>query len=655
MTVRTDEHIRARCFHPKGTFVKFPPEDVETSIPERFENIVSKFPDRLAIKTNEDAITYDELNKDANRLARSILRRRGRETQPIGLLLDHDASVIAALLGTLKAGKFFVPLDPSCPESRLRYVLKDSRASLLVTNSRNLPLARRLVHDSDQIVNSEELDAGFSNDNLGLQIPSVKIVSILYTSGSTGQPKGVLQNHQNLLHFTMTYTNDLHICPADRLTLLHYCSVSAAMRNLFGALLNGAAIFPFDLRRTVISNLPAWLIEQGITIYHSAPTVFRHFMASLTDKVLFPQLRLINLSGEAATKSDALQYKAIFSPDCVFVNMWGATETGFISQFFIDKESAIPGHMLPLGYGIQDKEILLLDDSGRKVGFNEIGEITVRSRYLSPGYWDRPDMNRIAYLFDPREANNRIYRTGDLARMLQDGCLLYLERKDFQVKIRGNRVELAEAEAALLEHPEIKEGVIVAKEDQLHNLCLVAYVTSNTKPAPSTGMVRDFLKEKVPEYMIPSAIVWLDALPRTPSGKIDRNTLPAPEQGISERQDSLVPPSNPTEQTLVQIWADTLKLDHVGINDNFFDLGGHSLNASQIVSRVFQHFRVQIPIQALYESPTVAEMAAVIKEHKGDNLTVKELEQILTEVESLSEDEVQKRVSESSSPVVKNK
>ena len=638
MAVSLNEHIRAKCFHPNGAFVEFEKDEVETSIPERFENIVRRHPDRLAVRTKEHARTYDELNKEANRVARAILEQRDEEAQPVGLLLDHDAPVIAALLGALKAGKFYVPLDPSSPQGRLGYMLKDSDARLLVTNGRNLSLARQLAQNSFQIINIDELDSSLSSGNLGLSISSERIACILYTSGSTGQPKGVLQNHQNVLHFTMTYTNDLHICTDDRLALLHYTSVSASMRNLFGALLNGAAIFPLDFRMTGMTHLIAWLIEQEITIYHSTPTMFRHFVESVAGMDQFPKLRLIILSGEAATKSDAMGYQANFSPHCVFVNMWGATETGFVSQYFIDKESVISSHMVPIGYAIQDKQILLLDENGTAIGFNEIGEIAIRSRYLSPGYWRRPAADRAAFLSNPCEAGDRIYRTGDLGRMLLDGCVLDRERKDFQVKIRGSRVDLAEAEAALLEHPLIKEGVIVAREDPLGNSRLVAYVTSNRNSAPNVSELRDFLKEKLPDYMIPSAFVLLDALPHTPNGKIDRNALPAPGQTRPKLQVAFLPAATPTEQTLVQIWADVLKLDQVGVDDNFFDLGGNSLLASQVISRVIKTFTIELPMALLFDSPTVAKMAAVIDDHQGKFLGEQELANILDELESLPDE-----------------
>lgn len=647
MTVRSNEHIRARCFHPNGMFVEFEKDEVETSIPERFENIVRRYPDRLAVKTREGGRTYDDLNKAANRIARAILRQPDEEGQPVGLLLDHDAPVIAALLGALKAGKFYVPLDPSSPQGRLGYMLKDSDARLLVTNGRNLSLARQLAQNSYQIINIDELDTSLSSSNLGLPISPERLACILYTSGSTGQPKGVLQNHRNVLHFTMTYTNDLHICADDRLTLLHYCSVSASMRNLFGALLNGAAVFPLDFRATGMSHLIAWLIEQEMTIYHSTPTMFRHFVESVTGMERFPKLRLINLSGEAATKSDAMRYQANFSPHCVFVNMWGATETGFVSQYFMDKESVISSPMVPIGYAIQDKQILLLDEYGTAIGFNKIGEIAIRSHYLSPGYWRRPAADRAAFLSDPCEAGQRIYRTGDLGRMLQDGCVLYRERKDFQVKIRGNRVELAEAEGALLEHPLIKEAVIVAREEQPGNIRLVAYVTSNRMPAPNVSELRNFLKEKLPDYMIPSAFVLLDALPHTPNGKIDRNALPAPGQSRPRLQVAFLPPGTPTERTLVQVWADVLKLDQVGVDDNFFDLGGNSLLASQVISRVIKTFTIEIPIALLFDSPTIAKMAAVIDEHQGKFLGDKELANILDELESLPDEKAQQLAAKS--------
>jgi acyl carrier protein len=291
-------------------------------------------------------------------------------------------------------------------------------------------------------------------------------------------------------------------------------------------------------------------------------------------------------------------------------------------------------------------EIVLLDDSGKEVGLDCVGEIAVKSRYLSPGYWRRPDLTRARFLPDPNGGNERIYLTGDLGRIRPDGCLEYIGRKDFQVKIRGFKIEVTEVETALLEHTNVRESTVLAKEGRFGDKQLVAYFVPSKKPGPSTSELRGLLKEKLPHYMIPSAFVMLDSLPLLPNGKIDRKAFPLPSSARPELGTSFVAPTTPVEEEVAKIWAEVLSLDQVGIQDNFFDLGGHSLLASQVISRVINTFNVELPIKSLFESPTAADMAVVITENMAKKAGDEELARMLAELESLSDEEAQRRLAE---------
>ena len=357
-----------------------------------------------------------------------------------------------------------MPLDPSYPRPRLTAILEDSQASLILTDSRNLSLAKELASGGPALLKVDELDVSLSTENLGLSISPDAVAAIFYTSGSTGQPKGVMQSHRSVLHRVMIDTDNFHICPDDRLSLLSSPIYSVSLRNLFGALLNGAALCPFNIEEEGLANLADWLIQEKITIYFSVPTVFRHFTDSLVGGEHFSMLRLIYLAGEAATKRDVELYKKHFSPDCILVNSLASNEAGIIRQYFIDKETEIEGTIVPAGYEVDGKEILVLNDAGQEVGCNEVGEIAVKSRYLSPGYWRKPELTSAAFLPDPEGGDRRVYLTGDLGRMLPDGCLIHLGRNDTQVKIRGIKIEVSEIEMALLEHPAVKEAVVLARE-----------------------------------------------------------------------------------------------------------------------------------------------------------------------------------------------
>jgi amino acid adenylation domain-containing protein len=598
----------------------FSKEEIEQSIPARFEQQVARYPDRLAVKTGHHQLTYAVLNQVANRIARAILAQHGEGEEPIALLFEHGAPMLTAILGVLKAGKFYVPLDPSLPRTRTLYILQDSQVSLIVTNTKNFSFAKELTHGALELLNIDELDTGLSTENVGLTISSNTFTWLLYTSGSTGQPKGVVQNHRNVLHFIMNYTNGLHLCPDDRLTLLFSYSANAGAHDIFSALLTGASLYPFDIKTEGLTRLASWLLEQEITIYCSVPTAFRHFLDTLTGAEQFPRLRLIKLVGEPVSKRDVERYKKCFPQSCLFVNRLGSTETGTIRWHFINKESQIHNNVVPVGYPVEDNEILLLDAAGNEVGVNEVGEIAVKSRYLSPGYWRKPDRTAVAFLPDPEGGDERIYLTGDLGRLLPDGCLEYLGRRDFQVKIRGHRIEMAEVEMALLNLAAIAAAVVMPREDRPGDQRLVAYFVPHKYPTPTVTALRRALAETLPDYMIPSTFVALEALPLAPNGKIDRRALPAPNQARPELEVPFLAPQTPLEEQLAAIWAEVLNLDRVGIHDNFLELGGDSLLATQIIARVHTVLRVEMSASDFFETPTIVGLAQVIKKDKMSDI-----------------------------------
>ena len=610
--------------------------EFEQSVPDRFEEHVRKHPDRIAFKTKKDALTWDALNRTANHVARAILAVCESREKPIALLLDREASTMAASMGVLKTGGFYVPLAPSHPRARITYILNETEAALIVTDSKCLTLAREVAPRNCRLLNIEELDSSLSTENLGLPISPDSLTSITYTSGSTGEPKGVINTHRRDLHRT---THDKHfgLGPDDRFTNVG----SAERRSPFNTLLSGAGSFPWYVREEGLAHLADWLIREEITVFRSGPRVFRHFVGTLTGKEEFPKLRVINLAGEPVYQADIELYKKHFSPECLLVDTYGAHEVGPIRLYVIGKETKIAGEKVPVGYEIPDKEVLLLDDKGLEVALGQIGEIAVKSRYLSLGYWRRPDLTEAKFLPDAAGGDKRTYLTGDLGRMLLNGCLEHLGRKDFQVKIRGLRVEMPEVEGALRSMDAICEAVVIAREDNPGDKYLVAYIVPVRNTAPSVSEVRCFVEQKLPPHMVPSRFVILDALPVTPNGKVNRKALPDPGKSRPDLDTPFVSPRIPVEQELSQIWGEVLSLDHVGIHDNFFELGGHSLAATRVVSQVIKKYQLEIHLQALFQSPTVAQMAAVITETQANTLDEQEMDRILTELESLSDEQAE--------------
>lgn len=342
---------------------------ITQSIPKAFESLVNKYPNRVAIDSEASCLTYRELNRIANRVGRVILQVRTQAAEPVALLLEHGASAIIGVLGTLKAGQIYVPLDPSFPETRNQYILQDSQAAILLTNNKNLRLAKSLLK-GQLLLNLDEIQSSADEGNSGLEISPDTVAYILSTSGSTGEPKGVVQTHRNVLAVVQRYTVGLQISAEDRLSLLPPYSVTASISNIFGALLNGACLCPFDVKERGVTQLAEWLIQREVTIYHSVPTVFRHFVATLTGQEQFPKLRLIRLGGESLTRRDVELHRRHFSADCVLVNGYGSSEISNVWQYRVDKNTVLTGELVPVGWPIDDTGFALVDEGGQSVAVN---------------------------------------------------------------------------------------------------------------------------------------------------------------------------------------------------------------------------------------------------------------------------------------------
>jgi amino acid adenylation domain-containing protein len=594
--------------------VEWPAEAAEGSVPTRFEEMVRRYPGRLALKSGDQVFSYETLNEHANRLAHAILAQRGEGEEPIGILLEHGSGVILAILAILKAGKFYLPLNPTYPAARLAGILAHSQANLIVTNRQNLRLAEGVVPAGTGLYDIDALDTDLSDENLNTPIRPDRLFNLTYTSGSTGQPKGVMQTHRNVLHNTREGTHFLKFTMEDRFSLVMPTTFGASMADIFGALLNGAALLPFDLKTRSMREFTQWLKQERITVYHSVPTVFRHLLGILKNDEKFSDLRLIELGGEPVSKHDVDLFKRHFTDQCVLANNLGTTETYLATRYLVDREAQVTGSTIPVGFPMNGKKVLILDEHGRDLGAGEIGQIAIKSRFLSPGYWQEPDLTAVTFLPDPDKGQERIYLMGDLGRLGQDGCLEYLGRKDDLVKIRGQRVEVAEVETALLELDVTREAVVMAREGPRGDPCLVAYIVPARDPAPDASIFRNSLANQFPDFMIPSTFVFVDHFPLLPFGKVNRRALPAPDWARSDADGSYAAPRDELENQLTRIWEDVLGIQPVGITDNFFSLGGHSLLVGRLLAEIEKKTKKKLPMASLFQAPTIEKLAAVLRQ-----------------------------------------
>lgn len=628
---------------PANPFVEFKKDYLDRAIADCFEERAREHGQRLALRTRDRQLTYEVLNRAVNRATHAILRIHPMSNDPVAVLCQPGVSSIIASFAVLKSGRPFVPIDYSIPPSRLTRILQDFAPRIICCDQTNLALANQLAAQSTTVVDIDNLDTGLSETNPGLAIVASDLAYIHYTSGSTGEPKGVMANHRNEIHNIMTNTNALHITPDDRISLVRSNNVGAT-RDALLALLNGATLLPLDLK-VGSTDLGRWLAEEKITVFTCVTSVFRLAVKNVREENSFPQLRLIHVGGEAISKNDVELFKKHFSDSCLFVTRLGLSETETLTYYFMRKHTEIIGEHVPVGYPLEGNEILIVDEAGNDVGANQVGEIAVRSRYLSVGYWHQPELTRSKFVADPRDETRRTYFTGDLGYRTPDGCLFHVGRRDFQVKVRGHRVEVSAVERALFETPLVKEGVIVPWRDSRGANRLVAYVVPQDGGIFSIRDLRRLLQAKLAPYMLPSWYIAVDSLPLTPGGKVDRRALPSPGISRPELSTPYVQPGTDLEKALCNLCAEVLGMDEVGINDSFFDLGSDSLLATQLASEIIEKFAPRRPVNT-YELSTVSQLAEFLNEHENQPGEAATIAGILLQIEGISSDEIEKLLEE---------
>ncbi|ELS02825.1 amino acid adenylation enzyme/thioester reductase family protein [Xenococcus sp. PCC 7305] len=614
LSLLTKEELHQLLVEWNDTQIIYPQDKC---IHQLFEEQVTKNPDAIAIIFEEQQLTYQQLNERANQLA-NYLQKLGINTgKKVGIYLERSLEMIISILGILKAGGAYVPFDPNYPQERINFMLEDSQIFLLLTKERlvdNLELDSNIVINLDQDWKSIDKE---NQDNLVNVTHPNSPIYLLYTSGSTGQPKGVIMNHgtmSNLIHWQV---NRKYFTP--QLRTLQFASISfdVACQEIFSTFCSGGTLVLIaEEERKDFNQLPKFIKKQAIE------RLFLPFVAlEQLSAVIEHQSESIDSLQEIITAGEQLKLtpaiEKIRKQVKIISNQYGPTETHVVTEFILDSQRENIGSLPPIGKPIANTKIYILDSYLQPVPIGVTGEIYIGGVGLASEYLNRPELTKKKFIPNPfsDSPSGRLYKTGDLARYLRDGNIEFLGRVDNQVKIRGYRIEPGEIETVLAKHPQIKENIILVREDIPSAKRLVAYIVPTQEQVPSLEELRSFLKQKLPSYMIPSALVPIEAIPLTPSGKIDRFALAKINLDRQISEQTYVAPRNSIEQKLAEIWSKVLWLEHeVGIHDNFFDLGGHSLLSVSLIAEIEQAFNRKVPIAALFQLGTIAELAELLEQ-----------------------------------------
>ncbi|MEH2238954.1 amino acid adenylation domain-containing protein [Nostoc sp.] len=599
-------------------------------IHQLFEEQAQKTPDNIAVVFEDEQLTYAQLNSKVNQLAHHLQQQGVKAEVVVGLCTERSLEMMIGLLGILKAGGAYLPLDPTLPQASLNLHWQNIQTDIILTQQRWLDIlptdaAKVICLDTDWEVIAQNKD-----ENPSSKATPENLVYVLFTSGSTGKPKGVAIAHQQLLNYVNAIIDRLNLPAGVNFATVSTLAADLGNTVIFPALCTGGCLHLISYQRATDSAaLAEYCDKHPIDCLKIVPSHLASLLASSWAKLILPRQRLI-LGGEVASWQLIEQIQQ-YAPDCLIFNHYGPTE----ACVGVCTLEIVPGQVerhlaatVPLGRSIANTQVYILEEHHKLAPIGVKGEIYIGGAGLARCYLNQPDQTALKFIPHPYSdvPGARLYKTGDLGRYLPNRTIEFLGRIDNQVKIRGFRIELGEIEAVLCQHQSVREAVVVARQNQsgdayggLRQRRLVAYVVRDVETVsqyPKLGDLRSFLQERLPDYMLPSAFVMLKALPLTPNGKVDRNSLPAPEQVQQELEQTFLPPRNPIEQVLADIWAECLDVERVGIHDNFFDLGGHSLLATQVIYKMREAFQINLPLRSLFDAPTVAGIAERIEKTK---------------------------------------
>ncbi|MFN6474778.1 non-ribosomal peptide synthetase [Nostoc sp. DedQUE07] len=579
----------------------------QASIHQLFEAQVEKNPDAVALTFNNQHFTYRDLNNRANQLAKH-LRSLGVGTEIlVGICIERSLEMVVALLAILKAGGAYVPLDPGYPQERLAFMLSDTQVSVLLTQKElvtKLPTHTAFVICLDADWNTI---AQNSKDNLSTSVTADNLAYVMYTSGSTGTPKGVSVIHRGVVRLVKE-TNYAQLTPEEVILQLAPISFDASTFEIWGCLLNGGRLVIYPPNTPSLEELGQIIQQYQVTTLWLTAGLFHLIVDEKIDAL--KSLRQLLAGGDVLSVPHVQKFLQTVE-NCQLINGYGPTENTTFTCCHPITAPLQPDVSIPIGRPIANTQVYILDKNLQLVSIGEAGELYIGGDGLARGYLNRPDLTAekfISHSFDNNLAT-RLYKTGDLARYLPDGNIEFLGRIDNQVKIRGFRIELGEIEREIAQHPDVREIVVLARQDEASEKQLTAYIVPHYNSGYTHNKLRGFLQQRLPNYMVPSAFVMLESLPLTANGKVDRHKLPASSRERPQLEQAYIAPQSDLERLLAGILSELLKIDRVGIDDNFFDLGATSISILQVAARIKQELGIELPAVKLFQYSTIGSLA----------------------------------------------
>jgi amino acid adenylation domain-containing protein len=611
----------------------------EGLIHQLFEQQVERTPNQTAVIFEDQIVSYVDLNRRSNKLAYQLRALGVGPNVLVGICMERSVEMVMAFLGVLKAGAAYVPLDPDYPKDRLDYMVGDSQVKIVLTQER---FAELFLNCQCQlhIVDDEEYQAEQGDENPNIALKDNSLAYVFYTSGSTGRPKGAMNTHRAIRNRIVWLQETYRMGEYDKLLQKSPYSFDVSIWEFFWPLMCGAVLVVAKPKGH-LDNAYLWdmIKHHEITHIQFVPTMLQTFLSEDQAEDLM-HLKHVFLCGEPLTATLNERFNRLMSAQ--LHNLYGPTEAAvFITSWCSDRD--LNRSIIPIGTAISGNAMYVLNEQYEMLPPGEIGEMFISGVGLARGYINRPDLTAERFVPDPfsEEPGARMYHTGDLGRILPDNTLECLGRNDDQVKVRGYRIELGEINTVLEQHPHIHQAVTIVREDQPGDQRLTSYYTSGAVHSPSVSELRSYLQQRLTDYMIPSYFVEMVEFPLTPSGKTDRKSLPSPTLSRTMISQPYIAPDTYFQKELAVIWASFFSLDQIGIDDDFFDLGGHSLVATQILLRVQNAFDVKVSLKdMLTEGTTIRSLATIVEEMLLSETNDEELEQLLLEMGNLSEDEI---------------